>query len=94
MLAGFFLIYKCETQFFSGCPPEKTLGRFYRVDFTGYPSNQFSRYRLNGRLRVNLTIVDLLTLCFSEKLPAASNSAFTFRGHMTLNEMRAGLTTV
>ena len=27
----------------------KKLGRFHRVDFTGYSSNQFSGYRLNGR---------------------------------------------
>ena len=30
--------------------PWKNLGRFYRVDFTGYPSNHFSGCRLNGRL--------------------------------------------
>ena len=28
----------------------KKSGYFYRVDFTGHPSNQFSGYRLNGRL--------------------------------------------
>ena len=28
----------------------KKLGKFYRVDFTGYPSNRFSGYRLNGRV--------------------------------------------
>ena len=44
-----FLIYKYDTQLFSGCPPKKILGRFYRVDFTGYPSNQFSGHRLNGQ---------------------------------------------
>jgi hypothetical protein len=26
------------------------LGRFYRVDFTRYPSNHFSGCRLNGRI--------------------------------------------
>ena len=46
----FFLIYRYDTPFFSGCSPEKNLGRFYRVDFTGYPSNQLSGYRLNGRV--------------------------------------------
>ena len=46
----FLLIYEYDTQLFSGCLPEKNLGRFYRVDFTGYPSNQFSGYRLNGRV--------------------------------------------
>ena len=30
--------------------PWKNLGRFYGVDFTGYPSNQFSGYRLNRQL--------------------------------------------
>ena len=29
--------------------PWKNLGRFYRVDFTGYPSNHFSGCRLKGR---------------------------------------------
>ena len=33
-----------------GCPTEKNLGRFYRLDFKGYPSNQLSGYRLNGRM--------------------------------------------
>ena len=28
-----------DTQLFSGCSPEKNLGRFYRVDFMGHPSN-------------------------------------------------------
>ena len=32
------------------------------------------------RLRVKFTIVDVLTLCFSEKLPAAGNLTFIFRG--------------
>ena len=49
----FFLIFKYDTQLFSGCPPEKNLGRFYRVDFTGYPSNQFSGYRLNGQISIS-----------------------------------------
>ena len=31
-------------------------------------------------LRVKFTSVDVLTLCFSEKLPAADNLAFIFRG--------------
>ena len=30
--------------------PEKTLAWFYRVDFTGYPSNHFSGCRLNRRM--------------------------------------------
>ena len=37
--------------FFLAATMKKNLGRFYTVDFTGYPSNQFSGYRLNdGRL--------------------------------------------
>ena len=31
--------------FFQAATLKKNLGRFYRVDFTGYPSNQFSGYR-------------------------------------------------
>ena len=36
------------TNFFQGARLKKNLGRFYWVDFTGHPSNQFSGYRLNG----------------------------------------------
>ena len=36
------------TNFFQGARLKKNLGRFYCVDFTGHPSNQFSGYRLNG----------------------------------------------
>jgi hypothetical protein len=30
--------------------PSRENARFYRVDFRGYPSNQFSGYRLNGQI--------------------------------------------
>ena len=41
-------------------------GRFYRVDFTGYPSNHFSGCRLNGRLSLILckTTQVLITIGF------------------------------
>ena len=42
----FLLIYKYDTLLFTGCTPEKKNW----VDFAGCPSNQFSGYRLNGRL--------------------------------------------
>jgi hypothetical protein len=68
--SDFFLIYKYDTQPFSVCLPEKNLGRSYRVDFTGYPSNQFSGYRLNGRvtnIMANLSALFLSSIILDAK---------------------------
>ena len=49
-LIFFFWFISMTSNFLSGCPPERNLGRFYMEDFRGYPSNQFSGYKLNGWL--------------------------------------------
>ena len=41
---------------------------------------EYSECFSTGALRVKFTSVDVLTLCFSEKLPAAGNLTFIFRG--------------
>ena len=58
VLACFFLIYKYDTQLFSGCPPKKKIW----VNFTGYPSNQLSGYRLNGQLSCCMNCATMLPL--------------------------------
>ena len=48
--------------------PWKNLGRFYRVDFTGYPSNQFSsEYRLNRQLSFCSFVLIRLSICYWQK---------------------------
>ena len=61
----FFLSYKYDTQLFSRCPPENNLGRFYRVDFTGY--------RLNGRVYV---LILFCWICFD--FSKRHQNSFTF----------------
>ena len=48
----------------------------YTVVIWGHPMNIVFPLEFEGKF----TIVDVLTLCFSEKLPAAGNLTFIFRG--------------
>ena len=50
-----FLIYL--TSFFSGCQPKKN-----RADFTGYPSNHFQGYRLNGRMSAQMYMLRIVQI--------------------------------
>ena len=48
--------------------------------FEGMYCKQNGHCFFHQTLRVKFTSLDVLTLCFNEKLPAAGNLAFIFRG--------------
>ena len=54
----------------------KNLSRFYRVDFTGYPSNHFSGCRLNGRLLLQAEQILKMTTVFTQIGPGWKKLSF------------------
>ena len=82
-LPDFFLIYKYDTQPFSGCLPEKNLGRFYRVPFKSLLRMQIKRasiciIALGGGLKcqckINFNTVSVLFLPKSGMAPTPPRS--------------------
>ena len=53
---------------FFRAPVWKKYGRFYRVDFTGYPSNRLSGYRLNGLDLITNNIYFCIDILFLIKM--------------------------
>ena len=76
----FFLIYKYDTQLFSGCSPEKNLSRFYRVSFKSILRIQIKRANVSYNIisfYLVFNAIHIFNLCFA--CDHASPSAINWR---------------